>query len=75
MAPPPHPSLVAKEGRDLNKRFWKFVILLMDRVSAEVMSSETEKMVAEAKELSGLAQEYYYKNSMELMRVLRAWVN
>ncbi|MEK7161213.1 MAG: fructose-6-phosphate aldolase [Patescibacteria group bacterium] len=47
-----NPSLVAKEGRDFKQTVLEICNIVNGPVSAEVMSSETEKMVAEAKELS-----------------------
>lgn len=47
-----NPSLVAKEGRDFKQTVLEICNIVNGPVSAEVMSPETDKMVAEAKELS-----------------------
>jgi len=47
-----NPSLIAKEGRDFKQTVIEICKIIDGPVSAEIMSTETDKMVEEAKELA-----------------------
>jgi transaldolase len=50
-----NPSLVAKEGKDFHKTLREIVSVVNGPISAEVTSSDPEKMLAEAYELSKIS--------------------
>jgi len=49
-----NPSLIAKEGRDFKEVVLEICNIVDGPVSAEVIGTETEKMIAEAKELAAI---------------------
>lgn len=59
-----NPTLVAREGRDFHTVIREIVSIVEGPVSAEVISTATEGMVEEARELSGLAPSVVVKIPM-----------
>lgn len=56
-----NPSLVAKEGRDFKELLLEICNIVDGPVSAEVVSTDTEGMVDEARDLAGLAENIVVK--------------
>ncbi|WP_456472262.1 fructose-6-phosphate aldolase [Methanocaldococcus sp.] len=70
-----NPTLVAKEGRDFYEVVKEICSIVDGPVSAEVVSTEAEKMVEEAKELAKLADNVVIKipmtkNGMKAVKIL-----
>ncbi len=59
-----NPSLVAKEGRDFRDLIKEICDIVQRPVSAEVISTETEGMIREAMELSGISEHIVVKIPM-----------
>ncbi|EFK11911.1 fructose-6-phosphate aldolase [delta proteobacterium NaphS2] len=56
-----NPSLVAKEGKDFRQLIKEICAIVEGPVNAEVVSLETEKMVAEAEDLADIADNIVVK--------------
>jgi transaldolase len=56
-----NPSLVAKEGKDFRKLIAEICEVVQGPVSAEVVSTEADKMFAEAKELAAISEHVVVK--------------
>lgn len=56
-----NPSLVAKEGKDFRELIKEICAIVEGPVNAEVVSVEAEKMVAEAEDLAGIADNIVVK--------------
>jgi len=59
-----NPSLIAKEGRDFKEVVLEICNIVDGPVSAEVISTEAEPMVAEAKDLAGIHENIVVKIPM-----------
>lgn len=59
-----NPSLIAKEGRDVKEVVEEICSIVNGPISAEVISLESEKMVAEARELSKIHKNIVIKIPM-----------